>query len=142
MTLAKMHRKDALSLRIEHVGSRFKLSRNFSLDEMQSKCGADEVLIHPGLIIAKQQLRDKFGPIGISSGYREPEHNTSVGGAAESLHIYGMAADIYPIARDVSLTEIRSYARNQCEVGAAVVYEDLGIVHIDVGPRRDWNPNQ
>ena len=142
MTLAGLNRKDALSLSLGSVGERFKLSRNFILAEIQSKCGADEVLIHPGLMIALQQLRDKFGPIGISSGYREPEHNASVGGAAESLHIYGMAADIYPIARDVSLTEIRSYARNKCEVGAAVVYEDRGFVHIDVGPRRDWNPNQ
>ena len=47
-------------------------------------------LLAPGL----QYVRDKLGhPISISSGYRCPELNTRVGGASNSDHMSGLAAD-------------------------------------------------
>ena len=40
-------------------------------------------------------LREKYGkPIRVNSGYRSPELNRAVGGAATSQHIKGEAADI------------------------------------------------
>lgn len=43
-----------------------------------------------------QPIRDKYGhPIYISSGYRSPELNKAVGGAKNSQHLSGQAADIY-----------------------------------------------
>ena len=41
-----------------------------------------------------QPLRDKFGPIYINSAFRSPELNRLVGGATDSWHTYGSAADI------------------------------------------------
>ena len=42
-----------------------------------------------------QPLRDKLGkPVKILSGYRSPELNKIVGGAVNSDHLYGKAADI------------------------------------------------
>lgn len=41
-----------------------------------------------------QVLRDIYGPITINSGYRTPAHNKAVGGATDSMHLKGMAADI------------------------------------------------
>lgn len=41
-----------------------------------------------------QPLRDQFGPVYISSGFRSPKLNSLVGGAVDSWHIYGSAADI------------------------------------------------
>jgi len=42
-----------------------------------------------------QILRDWFRkPIIITSGWRTPEHNKKVGGAKNSQHLYGKAADI------------------------------------------------
>ena len=76
-----------------------KLTKNFSLQEFNSKCGRDipnEIL--PNIIeLAKnlQVLRDAVNkPISITSGYRSPEHNTKVKGAKNSQHIKGTAADI------------------------------------------------
>lgn len=41
-------------------------------------------------------LRDIYGkPIYVASGYRCPELNKAVGGAKNSQHLTGMAADIY-----------------------------------------------
>jgi hypothetical protein len=43
-----------------------------------------------------QPLRDRLGqPVVITSGYRSPEVNAAVGGARNSAHLYGRAADIY-----------------------------------------------
>jgi uncharacterized protein YcbK (DUF882 family) len=42
-----------------------------------------------------EKARDYFNrPIVINSACRCPEHNASVGGAANSQHLYGRAADI------------------------------------------------
>ena len=42
-----------------------------------------------------QVLRDLIGkPLLINSGYRNPNHNQSVGGAPQSLHLNGMAVDV------------------------------------------------
>jgi uncharacterized protein YcbK (DUF882 family) len=76
-----------------------KLTNNFTLQEFNSKCGRDipnNVL--PNIIqLAKnlQVLRDAVGKsISITSGYRSPQHNKKIGGAKDSQHVKGMAADI------------------------------------------------
>jgi len=42
-----------------------------------------------------QPLRDEIGPITLSSGYRCPALNIAIGGARQSQHMFGEAADIY-----------------------------------------------
>lgn len=42
-----------------------------------------------------QPLRTAFGPISITSGYRTAESNSAVGGAKNSYHLLGLAADIW-----------------------------------------------
>ena len=41
-----------------------------------------------------QPLRDKIGPIRISSGYRSPKLNRAIGGSSRSQHCKGMASDL------------------------------------------------
>ncbi len=46
-------------------------------------------------------LREKYGkPIRVNSGYRCPNHNLAVGGAKNSQHMSGEAADIAPVKSD------------------------------------------
>ena len=48
-------------------------------------------------------LREKYGkPIKVSSGYRCPKHNLAVGGATQSQHMKGEAADIAPAGLQVT----------------------------------------
>lgn len=42
-----------------------------------------------------QPIRDEFGPVVVSSGYRGPALNKAVGGSATSHHCNGCAADIH-----------------------------------------------
>jgi zinc D-Ala-D-Ala carboxypeptidase len=83
-----------------------QLSKNFSLAELV----ASQVATRKGIdntpapaIVANltrlaallEQVRALVGaPIAISSGYRSPALNKSVGGAANSAHVLGLAADI------------------------------------------------
>lgn len=39
-------------------------------------------------------LESKYGTIIITSGYRSPEYNKSIGGAKDSQHVLGKAIDI------------------------------------------------
>lgn len=46
------------------------------------------------LAVRLQAVRDKLGPVSISSGYRDVRVNRAVGGKPNSFHLKGMAADI------------------------------------------------
>lgn len=76
-----------------------QLTPNFKLSEFASKCGRPTPeSVMPNLRMLAQNLqvlRTEIGrPIRINSGYRSPEHNRRIGGAAESQHVLGRAADI------------------------------------------------
>lgn len=56
-----------------------------------------------------QPVRDKFGQIRITSGYRCPEVNRLVGGSTNSNHVLGIAADIEPIDTNTKLIDILTF---------------------------------
>jgi hypothetical protein len=69
-------------------------------------------------------------PIRITSGYRDPESNRSVGGARDSRHMYGDAVDFW--VEDIDVVDVfyklKSYhARGGLAVGN-------GFVHVDLRP--------
>lgn len=82
-----------------------KLSKNFSLDELTASNTAIKNNIDnsasPTIVDALQELvtnvlqpvREKFGPVTITSGYRCDELNRAIGGSTTSDHSYGRAAD-------------------------------------------------
>jgi uncharacterized protein YcbK (DUF882 family) len=76
-----------------------KLSTNFSLDEFASADGTSPTndVLKNLTELAKNLdvLRKNLGqPIRITSGFRSKEHNAKIGGALNSFHVLGMAADI------------------------------------------------
>ena len=83
-----------------------RLSENFELYEFTrsqdaSRLGIDntpssDVVRELGALVSNvlQPLRDYLGrPIFISSGYRSPKLNSHIGGASDSQHMAGQAAD-------------------------------------------------
>jgi len=72
------------------------LTRNFNLEEFKCK---DGTIDHENnlqiLAVQLQALRDYIKvPIIINSAYRSPKYNKLIGGADNSYHMKGMAADI------------------------------------------------
>ncbi len=76
-----------------------KLSTNFSLSEFASADGTapNKEVLKNLTELAKnlEVLRKHLGqPIRVTSGFRSREHNRKIGGAVNSFHVLGMAADI------------------------------------------------
>jgi uncharacterized protein YcbK (DUF882 family) len=71
------------------------LSKSFNGSEFTCNCGCDKAEVSPRLVSSLQQLRDIVArPVRIISGYRCAKHNAAVGGASNSQHLLGCAADI------------------------------------------------
>jgi uncharacterized protein YcbK (DUF882 family) len=76
-----------------------QLTKNFSLSEFECK---DKSITPAGVIVNLkkladnlQVLRDYLGKrITINSGYRSPLYNIKIGGAKNSMHLFGKASDI------------------------------------------------
>ena len=121
-----------------------KLSKNFSLHEL---CKSDSAIRHgidntpPDEVIQNlqalvdnvlQPLRDKFGPIVVTSGYRSPDLNRKIGGSTTSHHCYGYAADFEVLGMDNR--ELAIYIRDNMKFTQLILefYDgrpDSGWVH-------------
>ncbi len=111
------------------------LAPNFRLAEFQCKhCGA--VKIDPELVRRLQTMREEIGkPIIINSGYRCPTHNKAVGGASNSQHLYGRAADI--VCPGLTTAQLYTVAEKYFADGGLGRY--AGYVHVDVrGTKARW----
>ena len=72
------------------------LSAYFKTTEFdcQGKGCCSETHIDTELVNVLIKVRQRFGPVIITSGYRCKQHNAEVGGASASKHTLGYAADI------------------------------------------------
>jgi len=56
-----------------------------------------------------QPVRNEFGPIRITSGYRSPELCVKIGSSIHSNHAKGQAADFEPYSKDIKMIDIISF---------------------------------
>jgi len=84
------------------------------------------------------QIESRFRQkVVITSGYRSPSHNRSVNGAKASLHMQCKAADLH--VPGVNGQEVARFVRALPMRGGVGTYCHTAAIHVDVGPRRDWN---
>lgn len=112
------------------------LSKNFQVKEFKCKDGSDKILIDSRLVELLQKIRDHFGkPVNINSAYRTPTYNAKIGGAKDSQHMYGIAADIW--LEGVTPKQVYDYA-DSIGVGGCGLYNTF--THVDVrSGRARWN---
>ena len=113
-----------------------QLSKNFNSYEFRcglgSPCACSTILIDSKLVEYLQNIRDHFGKsITITSAYRCPSYNKSIGGATQSYHSKGMACDI--VVNGVSPTEVAKYAESIGILGIGLynTSADGYFTHID-----------
>lgn len=123
-----------------------QLSANFKVKEFRCKDGSDSIIIDDALVRALQAIRDHFGrAVNISSAYRTKTYNASIGGAANSQHVCGTAADIRidgETPRDIARWVEGNLFGG--EVGGLGLYDygsgdKSGFVHVDTrSGRAQW----
>ncbi|WP_405094632.1 D-Ala-D-Ala carboxypeptidase family metallohydrolase [Micromonospora sp. NBC_01412] len=127
--------------------------RHFSYSELDNGCGlggwsggplsatktkANALRTMWKLEALRRDLGDK--PVLVTSGFRSKECNQQVGGAADSQHLYGTAADLVP--RDSSLCDAARAARDHGFSGIyGPGYPDHND-HVHVDSRRENNSDQ
>ena len=92
------------------------------------------------IVFMLQQQLETSGPMEVLSGYRSPETNAmlrrrSRGVAQNSLHMYGMAVDLYFPGIDVAQA---NKAALSLQAGGVGYYPGSNFVHVDSGPIRHW----
>lgn len=98
------------------------------------------VNMHQDLLELLDEMREIYGrPIAITSGYRTPEHNASLGKNASknSSHLKGLAVDI-AIADSNQRYEI---IRIAMLLGIKRIGTGKGFVHIDIDASKPQNVN-
>lgn len=117
------------------------LSRNFSRAEFASKCGRPgHDTVDAELIAVLQQIRDHFDrPVTILSGNRSPEHNRAVGGAANSQHLKGRAADI--TVADATPKEVADFVTETFGMVSVGRYKTFTHIDTRTGGPVYWGSN-
>lgn len=108
------------------------ITEHFSKEEMKCKC-CKELKFDIRLLVKLELLRSMMGgiPILINSGYRCPKHNEKVGGAKNSYHMVGKAADIKVNGNMDELYYFANIIFNQGGVGKYQTF-----IHVDTGNKR------
>lgn len=100
--------------------------------------GVDVKCLKPALVRVLKTIEKRYGkPVVVTSGYRSAKRNASIRGAKNSLHIYCSAADIQ--VAGVDKWALAKYVRSMPGRGGVGTYCHTKSVHIDIGPKRDWN---
>lgn len=114
------------------------LTENFSRSEFACKCGCGFNTVDVDTLALLEAIREYFGkPVVITSACRCANHNSSVGGAKNSQHVYGRATDIK--IPGVSPIEISWFAETLIpDSGGIGVYESF--CHLDTRTNKArWN---
>lgn len=93
--------------------------------------------LNPKLRVALAQIGAHYGrAVEITSGCRSFSSNRRAGGRRGSYHLRCMAADIR--VSGVGERQLLAYVKRMAIVGGVGTYCGNSIVHIDVGPKRQW----
>lgn len=96
--------------------------------------------VKPDVVSRLEQVQSLLGKeLPINSGYRDPAHNSRVGGARKSQHISRNAIDV-----DVSGLS-KEERLKLIEIASAQGFAGIGVynnaIHFDIGSRRSWGPD-
>lgn len=118
------------------------LTAHFSKYEFRCRDGSEHS-IDCGLLAMLEAIRCHFDkPATITSGYRSPDYNAAVGGASNSQHLYGTAAD-FQVANE-TIDKVYDWCNEMFPVCGLGLYRrsstfGWGWIHIDNrGSRARW----
>lgn len=115
----------------------------FTYDEFANTKDGNANETNCKLIDLLDEVRPITGSITVTSGYRTPEYNASVGGSSNSNHILGHAADIKFDFNGWTVTSIKKLFSGFGfkNIGIYVRGNSFAWIHVDLGNKdfRRWN---
>lgn len=107
-----------------------QVSKHFKRAEFKCKCGVCKCdTVDAVLIQLLEDVRVHFNaPVIVNSGHRCSTHNRNVGGASDSYHLYGRAADIK--VKGVTPKEVIQYLVTKYPDAYGFI-EYSSFVHVD-----------
>ncbi len=113
--------------------NQIEIAPHFILSEFACPC-CQQVMLHPQLLKKLSELRKMLQrPVYITSGYRCINYNRQVGGAQNSYHLIGLAADIRVIG--LSILDLLDYVEMLNFTGIGL-YEQKNFLHLDIRPTK------
>jgi hypothetical protein len=85
------------------------------------------VLLTRATITLAQNIRDEVGPFSPVSAYRDPDWNAHIGGATNSMHMYGKAFDVDSNTLKLSEEQVRRLGAR----GVGIVRATGFVAHVD-----------
>ena len=125
-----------------------QLSPHFNVQEFRCKCGsAHDILVSDELIQKLEELYTALdcSKIIVSSGYRCPNHDKSVGGTSTGQHTKGTAADIVCYDKNgdiISSKLVCCSAQDLGFGGIANITSSYTSTHVDVRTSYRWLGNE
>ncbi len=127
-----------------------KLTTNFSSEELSAtntgipNIPNDSILcsLKYVAVYLLQPIRNEWGKITVTSGYRSDEVNSAVGGIASSAHIKGRAVDIFPEDADIDVVFDWIVENSGIEYGSAILENVNGKRWIHISLPRLYKPNR
>lgn len=116
------------------------LSPHFKRAEFACSCQCGFDTIDHATLEILEAVRSHFGqPVIVTSAARCPEYNARVGGASDSQHLYGRAADIK--VRGVSPQDVADYIEGHHPSASVGRYQTFTHVDTRTGPAARWGKN-
>ena len=108
-----------------------RVAREYGLDNTPGPAVLANLLLLAQLVL--EPLRQRFGPIKITSGYRSPELNWFVSLSRTSRHCQGLAADLRPLGPGRPLAPMALWASEHMPCNQIILYNPpLGWLHLDL----------
>lgn len=95
------------------------------------------LMIVPTAVVLQRMRESGCGPITVTSAWRDPQYNESVGGAPDSQHTFFTAADV--VTRDWSPDEVFDWLDTQPFRHLIALGRYNSFTHIDT---RHWQGNE
>ncbi len=106
----------------------WSLYPNFTPVEFRCRCGCQRADMKPEFMVKLQELRNKVGPLKITSGFRCSDHPVERKKKRPGAHSAGMAADVQPYSSDKYGLLKAAFSMDFKGVGIA-----KSFIHLDEG---------
>lgn len=122
-----------------------QLTKNFNISEFECNCGCSmpDFVKKNVIELAEnlQVLRDAVGKLNLTNAYRCKDHNAYVGGAVNSQHLKGKAADVKSSTMspsEIAVTVDDLMKSEKFKLGGVGIYNTF--THVDIrGSRARWS---